>query len=217
MFLIFILQKKICLEAKLQWTWQMRVLFLANMQAAVPAMKQAAMVIVDHCSSTDDSNHHDNCPKGDDSWCFHQKAQARGLPPGSHINNVGTLPCELIADHVRLIFVRLSSNDLLGRCIQQTIQNANKSAHSVIWACCPKHQFVNRNRLFIAVSVGVAKFNLSAISSRAFLESLSLPVGEETKQCREKRDHMRTMKAQAAVTEKATGYRQMPSKERAGD
>ncbi|RUS77906.1 hypothetical protein EGW08_014337 [Elysia chlorotica] len=118
--------------------------------ATVSAMKEAVTAIVTHCSSTDADHCHDHCPKGEDSWCFGQKAKAMGLPPGSHEDNVSTPLCKLVAYHVRPIFERMSTEELL-----HTTQNANGSAHSVIWACCSKHQFVNRNRLFIAVSVKV--------------------------------------------------------------
>ncbi|XP_012945262.1 uncharacterized protein LOC106013609 [Aplysia californica] len=176
---------------------------------SVPTMKQAVMAILDHCSSTDEDHHHENCPKGEDSWCFFQKAEARGLPPGSHVDNIGTPLCQLVADHVRPIFTRLSTDDLLGRCVLQSTQNANESAHAVIWARCPKHQFVHRNRLSIAVAIGVAEFNFGASSSRDFLTTLNLPVGRETKRRGEKRDHTRTVKSQVAATEKAKKYRQI--------
>lgn len=103
----------------------------------------------------------------------------------------------------------MSSDDLLRRCVLQTTQNANESAHAVIWARCPKHQFANRARLSIAVAIGVAEFNFGASSSRAFLQSLSLPVGMETKRRGDKRDHTRTVKALAAITEKARRHRQI--------
>lgn len=103
----------------------------------------------------------------------------------------------------------MSTDDLLGHCILQSTQNANESAHAVIRARCPKHQFVNRNRLCIAVAIGVAEFNFGATSSHDFLTTLNLPVGKETVQHGKKRDHSRTTKAQAAVTEKARRYRQI--------
>ena len=174
----------------------------------VPATKEAVTAIIDHGSSTDADPKHDNCPKGDDSWCFWQKANAKGLPPGSHEDNVGTPLCKIVVDSIRPTFERMSTDELLGRCILQTTQNANESAHALIWARCPKHQFVNRNRLSIAVSVGVAEFNFGASASRKFLDNLSLPVGEETRRRGKKRDYLRTVKAEAAVTEKAKRFRQ---------
>ena len=182
--------------------------------ATVPAMKQAVTAILAHCSSTDDDHCHDHCPKGDESWCFWQKAKAMGLPPGSHEENLGTRLCNLVVDNVRPIFDRMSTDELLGRCILQSTQNANESAHASIWARCLRHQFVNRNRLCIAVSVGVAEFNFGATASRRFLNTLSLPVGEDTRRRGKKRDHSRTVKAEAAVAEKAKKHRQAKAEAR---
>lgn len=176
---------------------------------SVPAMRQAITAIVDHASSTDDDHHHDNCPKGEDSWCFFQKAQARGLPPGSHADNIGTPLTKVVAAHIRPTLERMSSDDLLSRCVLQTTQNANESAHAVIWARCPKHQFATRERLSIAVAVGVAEFNFGSTSCRDFLDVMDFPIGHETMKRGMKRDHTRTFKAQVAATQKARRYRQV--------
>lgn len=103
----------------------------------------------------------------------------------------------------------MASDELLGRCVLQTTQNANESAHSVIWARCPKHQFVNRDRLSVAVALGVAEFNFGSRSSQHFIRELNLSVGIEATKRGKKRDHTRTVKAQAAATEKARKYRQL--------
>ena len=120
----------------------------------------------------------------------------------------------LCAIWLSTMFAPSSTECLLGRCILQSTQNANESAHASIWARCPKHQFVNRNRLCIAVSVGVAEFNFGATASRRFVNTLSLPVVEETRRRGKKRDHSRTVKAEAAVTEKAKKHRQVKAEAR---
>ncbi|RUS84766.1 hypothetical protein EGW08_007450 [Elysia chlorotica] len=175
----------------------------------VPEMKRAVIAVVDHSSSTDQEPLHQNCPEGEDSWCFFQKAQARGLPAEPHAENVGHPICKLVADHIRPVFERMSSDDLLSRCILQMTQNANRSAHAVIWARCPKHQFVNRDRVTVAVALGVAEFNFESQSTRKFLQHQNLPVGSETAIRGKKMDHTRTQKAQAAVREKARRHRQL--------
>ena len=140
----------------------------------VQAMKEAVTAIIDHGSSTDAHPKHDNCPKGDDSWCFWHKANANCLPQGSHEDNVGTPLCKIVVDSIRPTLERMSTYELLGRCILQTTQNANESTHALIWARCPKHQFVNHNRLSIAVSVGMAEFNFGASASRRFFKQSQL-------------------------------------------
>lgn len=37
-----------------------------------------------HCSSTDNNQNHDLCPKTKESWCFYQKALANNETPASH-------------------------------------------------------------------------------------------------------------------------------------
>ena len=56
--------------------------------------------------------------------------------------------------------------------------------------------------------------NFGATASRRFLNTLSLPVGEETRRRGKKRDHSRTVKAEAAVTEKAKKHRQVKAEAR---
>ncbi|XP_035828926.1 uncharacterized protein LOC106013519 [Aplysia californica] len=173
----------------------------------VPAMKNAIMAIVNHCSSTDEAPQHQLCPSGESSRCFFRKAKARGIDPGSHTENLGTPLCQLVTDNIRPIFERMSSEDLLSRCILQSTQNANESAHASIWARCPKHVFANRDRLSIAVSIGVSEFNFGSSSTRKFMRALDLDVSVGTMKRGVKRDHTRIRKAEEAVTEKARKYR----------
>ena len=162
-------------------------------------MKQAVMAILDHCSSTDDDHHHDNCPPGEGSWCFYQRAKVKGLPPASHADSVGTPICKLVADHIRPAFERMSSDDLLSRCIRQSTQNANESAHAVISTRCPKHQFVNRNQPLPCCCLWSGRVQLRCNILLGFS-----PDPQPT----------RTRKAQAAVTEKARRYRQLKAEAR---
>ena len=179
----------------------------------VPKMQTAIMAIIEHCSSTDDDPHHSNCPKGPDSWCFFQKHAALGLPviPGSHLKEIGTPLAPVVAQHILPIFQNMSSEDLLSRCTLQATQNANECVHSVIWARCPKHLYVARPRLNIAVALGCAEFNFGSSASQKFLEFLNLGIGLETKKRGKKRDHTRQMKAAAAITLKAKKHRLLKS------
>ena len=105
------------------------------------------------------THHHDNCPVGTDSWCFYQKSIALGHPVGSHADNINTPLSELVVSYISPIFEEKSLDELLSRCTLQATQNASKSLHSVIWARCPKHKFVNLSSLSIAVALGCTEFN----------------------------------------------------------
>ena len=47
-------------------------------------MRCAVWASLFHSMSTDDAPQHERCPKGNDSWCFHQVALANHETPGSH-------------------------------------------------------------------------------------------------------------------------------------
>ena len=47
------------------------------------AMKNAVFATFHHAISTDEKLDHDLCPKGNESWCFYQKAIAAGEVQGS--------------------------------------------------------------------------------------------------------------------------------------
>ncbi|KAK3910283.1 Dextranase [Frankliniella fusca] len=50
----------------------------------VKAMQNAVFATLEHCSSTDQKPKHSKCPKGEDSWCFYNKAKATKEHPKSH-------------------------------------------------------------------------------------------------------------------------------------
>jgi hypothetical protein len=43
-----------------------------------------------HSQSQDDNPHHEFCPKGEDSWCFYHRAEAKGQKPGPHQKHANT-------------------------------------------------------------------------------------------------------------------------------
>ena len=45
------------------------------------------------------------------------------------------------------IFTRLSSPELLSKCLHDTTQNNNEALDGVIWKKCPKEVFVERQTL----------------------------------------------------------------------
>ncbi|GFO04327.1 hypothetical protein PoB_003083200 [Plakobranchus ocellatus] len=87
--------------------------------------------------STD--RHHD-CPAGSDSWCWFQRDIAAGIAePQLSTRKTSTFMNELVAEHVKGVYERLTDPSLLKRCLLGKAQNSNESLHSLIWARCPKH------------------------------------------------------------------------------
>ena len=123
------------------------------------AMKNDVFATFHHAISTDEKPDHDLCPKGNESWCFYQKALAAGEVPGSHRTHVGTPLSEEVGAVVKDVYVRLGHTDLLGRCLMGKTQNSNESLHSVVLRKCPKMGFVGLSRVVFASSTAVSEFN----------------------------------------------------------
>ena len=104
----------------------------------VPAMKNAIYAILDHCRSTDSQPKHSKCPRGEESWCFYNRAHDKNETPGSHMKFLHTPLSESVVCKMIPIFQRLASDSLLERCAAGRTQNANESLHSRIWRKCPK-------------------------------------------------------------------------------
>ena len=122
-------------------------------------MREAVFASFFHAISTDEDPHHTHCLEGATSWCFYQRAQAKGEEPGSHRENVHTALSREVASHVKDVYLRLGHRDLLNRCLRVETQNKNECIHSKIWTKCPKTGFVGLMRVVAAVCASVAEFN----------------------------------------------------------
>ena len=123
------------------------------------AMRSAVVASFFHAASTDEEPHHNHCPIGRNSWCFFQRALAKGEEPGYHRDKVGTPLAKDVAEKVKEVYVRLGHPDLLDRCLQGKTQNANESLHSKVWLKCPKTGFVGLMRVCAATCLAIAEFN----------------------------------------------------------
>lgn len=79
---------------------------------------------------------------------------------------------EHVAKHVKDIYERLNTEALLSRCLKGLLQNANESLHACIWARCPKHVFVSKRRVTLAVALAIGKFNSSNRRTVNFLAAI---------------------------------------------
>lgn len=74
-----------------------------------------------HCTSTDKKHDHSQCPKGNESWCFQQKAlaaKAPKMPPHKDMKVSFTSDDEDQCQKVLAVYKRLKSDELLCRCLQ---------------------------------------------------------------------------------------------------
>lgn len=91
-----------------------------------------------HCMSTNERPCHGLCPSGIKSWCFYNRALAAGKKPPDHKSSMKTYIRAEIVAKMKPIYDRLSTDDLLDRCMKLGTQNSNESLHQSIWVRCQK-------------------------------------------------------------------------------
>ena len=101
-----------------------------------------------HCTSSDAEPKHHLCTKGPNSWCFYNKNLALGKVPPTHKKmKVSFKLTDRQLQAVKAIYDRLTTDEMMERCLKGMTQNRNESLHSRIWKLCPKHK--NKSRLYI--------------------------------------------------------------------
>ena len=154
-------------------------------------MKAAIYASIFHCASSEKRNLHTWCPDGPDSWCRFKQDKANNTKlykfrPG--------LPDNIIA-LIKPIYNRLSSNDLLAKCLDGKTQNQNESLNSMIWNRLPKSIFVGGNVLQLGVYDAVAHFNMGSRAADEILKQDGLVPGHYFEEGVCKADKKRVKKA----------------------
>ena len=120
------------------------------------AMKKAILATLFHNSDiADEVVRHQFCPRFADSWCLWQSDK---ITKESRYKKRLSLPLPIKA-LLQPIFMDLSKDDLLSKCLHGKTQNNNESINNVIWKKCPKTTYVSRKHLEIAVNSAVIEFN----------------------------------------------------------
>ena len=93
-----------------------------------------------HCTSTDEEPRHHLCPASEDSWYFFERAKAKGQTPPSH----STMKIRFTLEPhefelVKGVYDRVTTNEMMMRCLRGKTQNANESLQR-IWAFCRKNK-----------------------------------------------------------------------------
>ena len=113
------------------------------------------------------------CPRSSESW---RKFQA------FKINNTGLcrykqgLP-SVVRDAIKPVFMDLSDDNLLTKCLHGQTQNNNESLNGVIWKRCPKDVFVGRSTLEMGVASAVISFNDGQSGILKVMENLENELG----------------------------------------
>lgn len=142
----------------------------------VEAMKKDIMATYLHMVSTDENPRHENCPKGDDTWCKYNRAQISK----KNYTHLGPLH-EEVAKNILPIYEDLTKEDLLKRCLGGHTQNSNESYNSIVWRLAPKHLHSGRKIIEIAAFMTACIFNEGFFGVLKVMETLQINIGTTCK------------------------------------
>ncbi|KAK4321309.1 hypothetical protein Pmani_007885 [Petrolisthes manimaculis] len=128
-------------------------------------MRDEIMATFYHCTSTDDKPQHSVCAKGSDSWCFYNRAVAPGVQPQSRKKMRVYFRLDSELDLVKTVYDRLTTDDLMSRCLQGLTQNRNEHLHSRIWKMCHKHRSVYKRSVDLATATATCNYNVGYLES----------------------------------------------------
>ena len=153
-----------------------------------------------HSVSTNEKPQHEHCPQGPESWCWYNRERANGVPHPSRTTDQSTFLNEKVAEHIKVVYERLSNPELLNRCLLGRTQNPNECLHSLIWSRCPKHLWSGYKRIYIATTLAVGEFNMGATAFQQYLDSLGFGVSITSKKLGTLRDKKRVRSAEHSAT-----------------
>ena len=109
---------------------------------------------------------------------------------------------EVFLELLKPIFVSLSDEELLKRCILGTTQNPNESINSLVWVRCPKHKFHRAKSVDSAAASAVLSFNGGSTRYADLMENMRTPAADVALKMYEKKDQARIKKSEKAADEK---------------
>lgn len=140
---------------------------------SVKKMQNDIYATLQHKLSTDDNPMHEKCPRGEDSWCSWQRAQATG---DTSYKDKPALSQE-VYKAILPIYEELSRDELLTRCLGGFTQNSNESFNSTIWSMAPKSVSSGKHVLDIAVYIAVGTYNDGLSSIMRLMQHLGITIG----------------------------------------
>ena len=144
-----------------------------NNSGDLQKMKPSIAAALFHVASSADHVWHDHCPIGKDSWCQYNADMANGTSiykPGAGLPKV-------VVFHVKPIFMELSADSLLEKCLHGKTQNQNESFNSMVWHRVPKDVRVNASTFEFGVYDAVAHFNLGNMATLNISDELGMEKG----------------------------------------
>ena len=101
-----------------------------------------------------------------------------------------------VAAQVKPIYERLGHTDLLSQCLKGATQNANESLPAMVWAKCPKTDFVGTDRVLFATCCAVGECNSGAqVTAEHLYGAMGLATGQQLISSAAKADRKRLGKS----------------------
>ena len=162
----------------------------------IEVLKKRIFAILLHLSSTDAFPKHQQCPAGEKSWCFWQRANAKNEKPNAHKDHE-TIPPD-VGKKLVPIFQRLADERLLKRCQRNKTQNPNESLHQLIWKLAPKAIYTGKNTLETAVTLALCQFSMGRSFQHLLCNLVGFDAGKFLQQNSISADKKRLKKAEIA-------------------
>ena len=86
----------------------------------------------------------------------------------------------VVRDKIRPMFLDLSDENLLSKCLHGKTQNSNESINNGIWKRCPKDIIVGRKTLEFGVASAIISFNDGISGVLNVFKKLNIPYGTYT-------------------------------------
>ena len=181
-------------------------------QGDLQGMAKAVWAGMQHRRSTDEKPRHEYCPKGAESWCGWQRVAAGAQEEYHHHNPIP----DAVFQAIKPLYIRLSSKELLQRCLLGATQNCNESFNALVWSLCPKESFCGLKTVEIAVCLSVLHFNNGAIAVSKVLGSMGCSVGVFTARQLQGEDRKRLRSSKRKESEAEKKQRKVRRRRRKG-
>ena len=170
-------------------------------KGSLSGMKNAVMAIFKHMIKDDHKSlgsQHSLCPKDVNPWCKFWKNKA---DTSIQYDATNRLP-SVFQEELRPIFERLSSNQLLERCLKGLTQNQNECFNSTLWSLCSKTVFCGKRKVSAAVAQAVGVFNTGNSSKASSMVLCGIEPGMTAVIGFKKSDHSRIVSASRKISHK---------------
>lgn len=158
----------------------------AVIQEKVSTMKTAIMAGLYHSvSQADKDQQHQYCSI---NWCKYLKD--RRDKTTTYNPNKNTMPESFLVE-IKPLYERLSTSDLLKRCVAGLTQNQNEAINRTIWKRCPKERYGSAQAVERGVASAVLQWNCGAKGLKKLMEAAGLSVGHHTRAALNRKDRKR--------------------------